>query len=36
VVAAFAEGNFVAAWTSDNDGDAQGIFAQRFQVPLGD
>jgi hypothetical protein len=36
-VAAFAEGNFTAAWTSDDqDGAAEGIFAQRFQVPLGE
>ena len=33
-VAAFADGNIVAAWTSDNDGGVQGIFARRFQVPL--
>jgi hypothetical protein len=36
VVAAFADGNFVAAWTSGNDGDALGTFAQRLQPPLGD
>jgi alpha-tubulin suppressor-like RCC1 family protein len=35
-VAAFADGKLAAAWTSDSDGDAQGIFAQRFQVPIGD
>jgi len=32
-VAAMASGNFVAAWTSANDGSGQGIYSQRFTVP---
>jgi hypothetical protein len=36
-VAAFADGNFTAAWTSDDqDGAAEGVFAQRLRVPMGD
>jgi hypothetical protein len=32
--AAFASGNFVAVWTSNNqDGSSTGIYAQRFTVP---
>jgi len=32
-VAAFASGNFVAAWTSANDGSSTGIYSQCFLVP---
>jgi hypothetical protein len=34
-VAAFGEGNFVAAWTSDRaGGPAADIFTQRLRVPM--
>jgi alpha-tubulin suppressor-like RCC1 family protein len=34
-VAAFRDGNFVAVWTSSNqDGGAQGVYAQRLRVPF--
>lgn len=32
-VAALTSGNFVAAWTSANDGSGQGIYSQRVAVP---
>ncbi len=36
-VAAGAAGNFTAVWTSrDQDGSLEGVYGQRFQMPMGD